>query len=183
RRGGRVAFLALGGQAVGSGIGGGERGLVLPDISRLEFGVPILALLRLRPAGNRQQQKGGEPQAAPIRREGLGFLVHEPARFAASRARIASWRASRRSARATTGMSIILPSIANEARPSAAALAFPSITRFAWATSSGEGEYSSFTMVTCPGWMQLAPRKPNWRDLRTIRRNASQSPNAATLAI
>src|SRR6266851_8928 len=103
--------------------------------------------------------------------------------FPASRAWIAAWRASRRSARVTTGTSTILPSIANDARPAAAALAFPSITRFAWATSSAEGEYSSFTIVTCPGWMQLAPRKPYWRDLRTMRRNASQSPNAATLAM
>src|SRR5262249_14812157 len=96
---------------------------------------------------------------------------------------IAEWRASRRSARTTTGTSIILPSTANEARPSALAFSFASMMRFASATSSGEGEYSSLTIATCAGWMQVAPRNPNWRERFTIFRNASRSAKLATLAM
>src|SRR5258707_12598115 len=48
---------------------------------------------------------------------------------------------------------------------------------------SAEGEYNSLTMVTCAGWMQLAPRKPNWRERCTMRRNAERSPKLATLAM
>src|SRR5260221_5881124 len=65
-------------------------------------------------------------------------------------------------------MSTILPSIAKEARPAALALAFSSMTLFACATSSAEGEYNSLTMVTCAGWMQLAPRKPNRSEEHTF---------------
>src|SRR5262249_51727056 len=101
----------------------------------------------------------------------------------ARRAWIAAWRASSRSARTTTGTSIILPSTANEARPSAFALSLPSMMRLASATSSAEGEYSSLTTVTCAGWMQVAPRNPNWRDRFTIVRNASRSAKLATLAM
>ncbi len=49
----------------------------------------------------------------------------------ASRARIAAWRSSNCRARRITGISIILPSRANEARPAAAAAAPSSTTRVA----------------------------------------------------
>src|SRR5262249_46314019 len=100
------------------------------------------------PRATRREQRD-ENGAAALH----GFLRFE------IRAWIAAWRASRRSARTTTGTSIILPSTANDARPSALAFSLPSMMRFASATSSAEGEYSSLTMATCAGWMQVAPRK------------------------
>lgn len=92
-----------------------------------------LCLLRLSCRG------GGGSTGSP--RTGKGLHCAPPVRLGyppaawravaslASRSAMAVARSSSRLARSTTGMSIILPSMANEPRPSASALAFSSTTR------------------------------------------------------
>lgn len=96
------------------------------------------------------------------------------------RALIASARSSRACARCTIGISIILPSIANEPRPSAAACPSRVMMRSASVTSCADGLKPALRIGTSDGWMQADPTNPKSADRRTMRAYPSRSAKSAT---
>ena len=100
----------------------------------------------------------------------------------ARRAAIAACCAMTRRARAAIGASTILPSSGDRPSPCVSACASADAMRSARATSSADGENSSFRIATCAGWMHDAPLKPKRRDRRTSARKppgSSKSRGAA----
>src|SRR5882762_2025245 len=85
------------------------------------------------------------------------------------RALIVVARSSRASARCTIGISIILPSIANEPRQSAAACRSSFTMRSASVTSCSDGLKPALRIGTSDGWMQAEPTKPKSAERLTMR--------------